>query len=84
VALAGSLLAFPAISYAGRPVGIDAASAFQTVRRQLVGAILTAVVGWLLQWTFLSDFRTPPRILLSVGLCALLYFSLVVGVFRLT
>jgi hypothetical protein len=50
----------------------------------LVGAILTAMVGWLLQWTFLSDFRSPSRIILSVGLCTLFYLSLVVGLFRLT
>jgi O-antigen/teichoic acid export membrane protein len=84
VSLAGCLIAFPAVSYAGKPVGIDAASAFQTVKRQLVGAILTAVVGWLLQWTFLSDFSSLSRILLSVGFCALFYLSLVVGLFRLT
>jgi len=84
VSLAGSLIAFPAVSYAGWPVGIDAASVFRTVKRQLVGAILTAGVGWLLQWTFLSDFGSLSRTLLSAGFCVLFYLSLVVGMLRLT
>jgi len=84
IAVAGALISFPAVGYAGRPVGIDAASAFQSVKRQLIGSILTVIVGWGLQLTVFAHIPSPERMILSAGICALFYLTIVAGLFRLT
>jgi PST family polysaccharide transporter len=82
VVTASSLLAIPSIIYAGRPIGIGAALVFRAIRPQLIGAISTAAAGWWLQTTFLADYSSFVRILLSGSFCVCIYLAIVVGLFR--
>jgi PST family polysaccharide transporter len=82
--LAGWLIAFPSISYAGRPIGIGAALVMRSVGRQLFGAVIAAAAGWLLQTSFLTDFSSLLRIFLATAFCITIYLSIVVGLLRLT
>lgn len=83
-AVAASLLiALPSITYAGRPIGIDAALVVRAVGPQLIGAISTAAVGWWLQTALLADYSGFVRIILSGGFCVSVYLAIVVGLFRL-
>lgn len=84
VVMASVVLAAPSISYAGRPIGIDAALVLQTVGRQLVGAMSAVAGGWWLQTTALVDFSSFVRILFATSFCISIYVVVVVGVFRLT
>jgi len=81
--VAGSLLAFPSVSYAGRSVGISSASVFKSVGRQLIGAIITAGAGWWLQAAALTHLAGSWRILVSAGVCISIYLLIVVSLFRL-
>ena len=47
-----------------------------------IGAISTAVAGWWLQTTFLADYSSFVRILLSGSFCVCIYLAIVVGLFR--
>jgi PST family polysaccharide transporter len=78
------LLAVPSISYAGHPIGIDAALVVRAVGPQLIGAITTAATGWGLQTTALTDCSSFVRIVLSTAFCIGTYLIIVVGLFRLT
>ncbi len=80
---AGWLIAFPAVIYAGRPLGIGGALAFRAVGGPLVGAIISVGAGWWLQSIFPASFSTLLRIFLSVSLCASVYLFIVVGVLRI-
>ena len=84
IVIATSFIAFPSISYAGRPAGIGAALVARTVGRQLTGALITAVAGWVLQTVALGQFSCLSRIVLSASCCISIYLLIVVGVFRLT
>lgn len=84
VVMASLILAIPSIIYAGRPVGIGAALVIRAVGPQLIGAISIAAGGWWLQTTFLADYSSFVRILLSGGFCACIYLVIVVGLLRLT
>jgi O-antigen/teichoic acid export membrane protein len=84
-AVATSLcIALPSISYAGSPVGIGVVLVLRAVGRQLLGAIITAAAGWLLQIVALAQFSSLNRILLSVSFCTSIYLFIVVGLLRLT
>jgi len=82
--IASVLIAVPSISYAGRPIGVDAALVIRAVGPQLIGAISTAAGGWWLQTTALTDCSSFVRIFLSAGFCICIYLVIVVGLFRLT
>jgi PST family polysaccharide transporter len=82
--LVGWLMAFPSISYAGRPIGIGAELVTRSVGRQLVGAIISAAAGWLLQTFVFADLSALSRILLAATSCISIYLLLVAGLFRLT
>ena len=84
VVVASSLLAVPSVTYAGRPIGIDAALVIRAVGPQMIGAIGTAVGGWWLQTTALAEYSSFARILLSSGFCICIYLAIVLGIFRLT
>ncbi|MFA7306155.1 MAG: lipopolysaccharide biosynthesis protein [Hyphomicrobium sp.] len=84
VSIAGSLMAFPAITYAGKPVGIDATSAFHAVKAQLIASVLILLAGWFLQDLFPANFSGVARMLLSGLFCSLLYLSIVAGLFHCT
>jgi PST family polysaccharide transporter len=45
----------PAISYAGKPLGIGASDLVRVVGRQLVGALVAVAVGYSLRYAFLAD-----------------------------
>lgn len=81
---AGWLIAFPAVSYAGRPLGIGAALVFRVVRAPLLGATIAVAAGWCFQSIFLAHFSTLFRICLSASLCASIYILIVVGMLRIT
>jgi PST family polysaccharide transporter len=78
------IIAVPAISYAGRPIGIGGALVIRTVGLQLIGAISTAALGWWLQTTALIHCSSFVRIFLSSGWCVFIYLTIVVGLFRFT
>jgi PST family polysaccharide transporter len=82
--LVGWLMEFPSISYAGRPIGIGAELVTRSVGRQLIGAIISAAAGWLLQTFVLTDFSGLFRILLAAASCISIYLLMVAGMFRLT
>jgi O-antigen/teichoic acid export membrane protein len=83
IVIANFLFAIPAVSYAGRPIGIDAAFVFRATGRQLTGAVMTAAAGWWAQATILVGFPAVIRIVLSAGICITIYLVIVVGLFRL-
>jgi PST family polysaccharide transporter len=78
------LLALPSIAYAGRPIGIDAATVMRAVSAQLIGAISILAMGWYLRVTVLADYPSVLRILLSGVFCTCLYLAIVMGLLRLT
>jgi O-antigen/teichoic acid export membrane protein len=82
--VAGWLIAFPAVIYAGRPLGIGAALAFRAVGGPLLGAAITVVAGWLLQSIFFSDISSIFRIFIMASLCTAIYLFVVVGALRIT
>jgi PST family polysaccharide transporter len=82
--IASILIAVPSISYAGRPIGIDATLVVRAVGPQLIGAISTAAGGWWLQTNALTDCSSFVRIFVSAGFCICIYLIIVVGLFRLT
>jgi PST family polysaccharide transporter len=79
----GMLVAIPAISYAGRPIGIGAGLVIQATGRQLIGAICIVAAGWWLQVSALAGYSHLVRIILSASFCACLYLIIVAGLFRL-
>jgi PST family polysaccharide transporter len=81
--IASVLIAVPSISYAGRPIGIDATLVMRAVSPQFIGAIASAAAGWWLQTTALTDYSSFVRIVLSAGFCACIYLAVVVGIFRI-
>lgn len=78
------LIAFPSISYAGRPLSIGAGLVIRATRRQLLGATFTAASGWLFQIVALEQFSSLFRIFLSASFCIAIYVLMVVGLLRLT
>jgi PST family polysaccharide transporter len=81
--IAGSLLAVPAILYAGRPIGISTALVTRAVGPQLFAAICTVIGGWWLGTTVLAQYASFARILLSSGFCICIYLAIILGVFRI-
>lgn len=84
ISIAGALIAFPSVSYAGKLVGIDATSAFRAVKPQLIGSVLTVALGWYFQSTILAGFSSLVRLILSGMFCASVFLFIVVVLFRCT
>jgi O-antigen/teichoic acid export membrane protein len=82
--IAGVVGAFPAIEYAGRPIGVGSALVIRAVGPQLTGAISAAAAGTWLQIALLAHCPSLLRIVLSTGLCAFTYLAVVLGLFRRT
>jgi len=80
----GWLIAFPSVSYAGRPLGIGAGLAIRAVSGPLLGATVACVASWWLQAAFFGNFTSLLRIFLSTLLCASIYLLIVVGLLRVT
>ena len=81
---AGWLIAFPAVIYAGRPLGIGADLVMRAVGGPLLGATIAVAAGWGLQTIFLANYSTLCRIALSAFLCTSIYLLIVVGLLRIT
>ena len=82
--IASILIAIPSINYAGRPIGVGSALVIRAVGPQLIGAITAAAGGMWLQMNVLAHCSSVGRILASTGVCAVIYLTVVVGLFRLT
>jgi O-antigen/teichoic acid export membrane protein len=82
--VAGWLIAFPSVSYAGRPLGIGAAQVIRAVGAPLFGATIALTTGWWFQAIFLADSSVLPRIIFSALLCVSVYLLIVVGLLRNT
>jgi PST family polysaccharide transporter len=82
--IASSLIAFPSINYAGRPIGVGADLVIRAVGPQLIGAISIVAAGWYLEMIVLTGYSSLIRILLSGAFCTGLYLAMVVRLFRHT
>jgi PST family polysaccharide transporter len=82
--VAGWLIAFPAVVYAGRPLGIGTALVIRAVAGPLLGATIAVAASWWLQTAFLVNFSSLLRIFLSASLCISIYLLIVVGLLRIT
>ena len=80
--VAGALIAFPSVSYAGSPLGITAGLAFRAVRGPLLGATIACAAGWWLRAGLFSDYTSVLRILLLILVCASIYLVIVTGLLR--
>ena len=78
------VLFVPAITYAGRPLGIGATDVINAVGRQLVGALGSAGLGLLLRHTLLADSQRLARTVVLVATYIASYLLVVVGLFRVT
>jgi len=81
--VAGWLVAFPSVSYAGSPVGIGAGLALRAVGGPLLGATIACAAGWWLRATLFSDFTSLLRILLLILVCTAIYLFIVMGLLRI-
>ena len=70
------------MTYAGRPIGIDAALVIRAVGPQLIGAVSASVLGWWMQSELLTDYSGFVRMIISGGFCSCIYLAIVVGLFR--
>jgi len=74
----------PAIVYAGWPLGIGASEALKTVGPQVVTALGSAGVGFLVGHTLLQDASPLVRMLVLAVLCGGVYLATMTLVFRMT
>jgi len=81
--VAGWLIAFPSVSYAGSPLGIGAGLALRAVHGPLLGATIACAAGWWLRAAFLDDFTSVLRIVLLSLFCGSIYLLIVMGLFRI-
>lgn len=79
-----AVIAIPSISYAGRPIGLGSARVLRAVGPQLLGAAGAAAGGTWLQMTALGHLPVLARILMSTCVCACIFLTVVVGLFRLS
>jgi PST family polysaccharide transporter len=78
------LLFIPGIAYAGKPLGIGAADAWKTVGPQVITALGSAGVAFLVGHTMLLHTSPLPRLaILGVLCCAVYLVTMTVG-FRMT
>jgi PST family polysaccharide transporter len=83
-AVATFCLFVPALAYAGSPLGIGAMAVVRAVGPQMVAALLTVAVGLAAQRLFMSDVSRLMRFVLSIPVCVVVYFTVAVGIFRVT
>ncbi len=83
-AVATFLLFLPALGYAGRPLGIGYAQVLRVTGRQLVAAILSVGLGFLVQHLWLLDSPRGVRLTVSISSVLGAYVLLAVGVLRVT
>ncbi len=76
------MLAMPAISYAGRPLGIGVTDLLQAIWRPLVGTLTSVIVCFGLRYAIAAQMPVASRIVVLGTTFATLYCALVVGLFR--
>lgn len=88
VAAAHAIVTFclfiPALAYAGQPLGIGAKDVVRAVGPQILAALSTVAIGYMVQRAFLADLPQLTRFLVSVPTCLAAYLAVIVGVFRVT
>ena len=83
-AIAAFCLFVPALTYAGRPVGIDGKDVLRAVGPQTVAALATVAIGLAVQHLFLDDYSQLTRFAFSVPICVAVYLTVSIGVFKVT
>lgn len=78
------LLFIPGIAYAGKPLGISAADAWKTVGPQVITALGTAAMGFLVGHTVLAHSAPLPRLVILAVACSALYIATMTLGFRMT
>ena len=76
------LLFLPAVSYAGRPLGIGAAEVIKAAGPQLFGAVTSAAIGFFLRYAVLHDVSGIERSVALAIVYAVSYVIIVVGAFK--
>jgi len=74
----------PTLVYAGRPAGIGVRHVLQATGPQTVAGLIAVAFGYMIQQEFLADVSELIRFLISVPICLAAYFTVVVGVFKVT
>ena len=74
----------PAIVYAGQPLQIGVRHLMRAIGPQLIGALVTAAMGFALRTYYLSDFPPLQRMAMLVVACGIGYMMVTVGIFRMT
>jgi len=77
------VLFVPAIAYSGRPFAIDVSRVIKVVGPQLVGALVAAIIGFLLRDAYLTDVSVLVRVPSLIFACGVSYLLVTVGMFRL-
>jgi PST family polysaccharide transporter len=78
------VLFLPAIAYSGKPLGIGLGKVIRAVGPQMIGALASVVVGFLLRDTFFANTPMVLRTMLLVLSVSAAYVVIVVGLFRIT
>jgi PST family polysaccharide transporter len=74
----------PALTYAGRPLGIGVQDVLRAVGPQTVAALATVAIGFAARRLFLDDYSQIARFAISVPICVAVYLAVAVGVFKVT
>ena len=77
------ILFVPTLAYAGRPLGLGGRDVIRAVGIQLVGALVTAGVGFVLRFSLLAEVPPIDRIIILVTVYVTMYLVIVVGVGKL-
>lgn len=83
-AIATFCLFVPALVYAGQPFGIGARDVLRAVGPQMVAALGTVAIGFMMQRALLADVSQLARFVISVPFCGAVYLLVAVGIFRVT
>ena len=76
------LMFLPAVSYAGRPLGIGAPEVIKATGPQLFGAVTSAAIGFFLRYAVLSDASGIERSVVLAIVYAVSYVIIVAGAFK--
>jgi polysaccharide transporter, PST family len=83
-AVAMFVLFLPALSYAGRPLGIGSAMILKVVGPLMVAALSSAVLGYWVRQLVFAEISGLARICFLSVLCGLTYLVITIGCFRIT
>ena len=78
------LLFIPALSYAGRPLGIGTRDVVRAIGPQLVGALVATGLGFALETVALTGLSTFERLIAVIAAYGGVYVAIVAGLFRVT